>query len=147
MLVALAFMCLRGALAAPSSAVVQADFDAVTFETFPSSMIEGGSSPPYFLFVVPSKPEDGDRRQLIRETWASTKDIDGRQLRVVFLIGQRGVATQRAEGGRARSIEAGKTRNPVNGEATFDAVVEGGLVQDDVDDEANVFGDILRGKI
>ena len=41
----------------------------------------------FFLILVHSHPVNFKRRQIIRETWASVSKIQGRKVKVVFLIG------------------------------------------------------------
>ena len=41
----------------------------------------------FFLVLVHSKPNHFERRQIIRETWGSVAEIEGRKIKVVFLIG------------------------------------------------------------
>ena len=40
-----------------------------------------------FLVLVHSKPENFENRRIIRETWGSVSEIEGRKVKVVFLIG------------------------------------------------------------
>ena len=40
-----------------------------------------------FLVLVHSKPENFENRRIIRETWGSVSEIEGRKIKVVFLIG------------------------------------------------------------
>ena len=46
------------------------------------------SSNVFLLFIVNSALENGEKRDIIRETWGSVKEYSGAQIRVVFLIGE-----------------------------------------------------------
>ena len=41
----------------------------------------------FFLVLVHSHPGNFERRQAIRDTWGSVKNIDGRKIKVLFLLG------------------------------------------------------------
>ena len=41
----------------------------------------------FFLVLVHSHPSNFERRQAIRDTWGSVKNIDGRKIKVLFLLG------------------------------------------------------------
>ena len=41
----------------------------------------------FFLVLVHSHPSNFERRQVIRDTWGSVKNIDGRKIKVLFLLG------------------------------------------------------------
>ena len=41
----------------------------------------------FFLVLVHSHPSNFERRKAIRDTWGSVKNIDGRKIKVLFLLG------------------------------------------------------------
>ncbi len=53
----------------------------------------------FFQFLVHSNPNDGDRRQLIRQTWGSVQSVEGHPIQVVFLLGDsRDIASRGSRG-------------------------------------------------
>ena len=46
----------------------------------------------FFLVLVHSHPRNFERRQAIRDTWGSVKNIDGRKIKVLFLLGNTSTA-------------------------------------------------------
>ena len=42
----------------------------------------------FFLVLVHSKPDNFQHRQIIRDTWGSVSQIEGRRIKVLFLIGK-----------------------------------------------------------
>ncbi len=42
----------------------------------------------FFLFLVHTRPEDVERRMLVRQTWGSVRSLRGRRIGVVFLTGR-----------------------------------------------------------
>jgi len=41
----------------------------------------------YFLFLVHSRPENGELRRVVRDNWGSVRAIENSSIRLVFLIG------------------------------------------------------------
>ncbi|CAL8252808.1 unnamed protein product [Merluccius merluccius] len=64
-----------------------------------------GSAHVFLLLVVKSSPENYERRQVLRETWATEREHRGARIRRVFISGTKGVDFEKRQMNRLLALE------------------------------------------